>query len=128
MQLRSYPVGLTGLFENKSLAEELAYDTNLPQPCPLEAEHSPTFFTELANYPTPTLTSPVRKIVFKIRSADQGTGGQREAKGTYNGSWTWFQAGLERFDASKTCTWHKLLCVRARARARPCNLIFARNR
>ncbi|KAF6837411.1 hypothetical protein CPLU01_03035 [Colletotrichum plurivorum] len=51
----------------------------------------------------PALTHPVRKIVFKTRSKDQGWGGQREHHGTYHGSWTWFEAGLEKFDSERKC-------------------------
>lgn len=103
-QLRSFPVGFTSLSGNKTLAEELAYDTNLPQPYPINREHEPSFFTEMAPFPTPSLANPVRKIVFNLRSRDQGSGGHRANKGTFAGSWTWFDAGLERFDASKGCT------------------------
>ncbi|KAI1845000.1 hypothetical protein JX266_008793 [Neoarthrinium moseri] len=46
-----------------------------------------------------TLVSPCRKIVFNIQSNDQGWGGGRGDKGTYHGAYTWFDAGLERFDA-----------------------------
>jgi hypothetical protein len=44
------------------------------------------------------LYSPCRKIVFTITSHDQGWGGDYDDRGTYRGSWTWFEAGLERFD------------------------------
>lgn len=81
----------------------LAYDTNLPEPSPLEREHEPSFFHDLVDYPTPTLTSPVRKIVFNIRCRDQGSGGHTLDRGTFHGSWTWLDAGLERFDAEKSC-------------------------
>lgn len=101
--MRSFPVGLTGLTQKMDLAEELAYDTNLPQPAPLEKEHESDYLAGLADYPTPTLTSPVRKIVFNLRCRDQGSGGQARDRGTFNGSWTWLDAGLERFDASKEC-------------------------
>jgi hypothetical protein len=36
--------------------------------------------------------APCRKIVFDISSHDQGWGGERAHKGTYQGSWTWFDA------------------------------------
>ncbi|KAK7433327.1 hypothetical protein QQZ08_000266 [Neonectria magnoliae] len=101
--LRSYPVGLTGLPDKKDLAEELAWDTNEAKPQPLGREHDAQFFEKLPNYPTPKLVSPVRKIVFSIRSADQGWGGERGNRGTYKGSSTWFEAGLERFDADQAC-------------------------
>jgi hypothetical protein len=48
-------------------------------------------------YPTPLVTHPCRKIVFTIRSRDQGWGGSRGDHYTYHGSWTWFEAGLERW-------------------------------
>ncbi|THV02253.1 hypothetical protein K435DRAFT_836588 [Dendrothele bispora CBS 962.96] len=34
----------------------------------------------------------VREIRFKVRSHDQGWGGEYGHQGTYNGSWTWFEA------------------------------------
>ncbi|ETS84223.1 hypothetical protein PFICI_02248 [Pestalotiopsis fici W106-1] len=43
------------------------------------------------------LESPCRKIVFKITSHDQGWGGNIADKGTFKGSWTWFDAGIDRF-------------------------------
>lgn len=43
------------------------------------------------------LESPCRKIVFKIDSHDQGWGGNRGDEGTFKGSWTWFDAGIDRF-------------------------------
>lgn len=39
---------------------------------------------------------PCRKIVFTLKSHDQGWGGQREQRGTYKGSYTWFEVGQER--------------------------------
>ena len=41
---------------------------------------------------------PCRKIVFTIKSHDQGWGGSRNVKGSYNGSNTWFDTGLERIE------------------------------
>lgn len=43
------------------------------------------------------LAHPCRRIVFTIRSHDQGWGGNIEDWNTYNGSWTWFEAGIERW-------------------------------
>lgn len=102
--LRSFPIGLTGIRAKQDLSEELAYDLNEAKPLPLQAEHEPSYFAELADYPTPKLVSPVRKIVFSMRSHDQGwASGDRAWKGTYKGTWTWFEAGLERFDKEQTC-------------------------
>lgn len=43
------------------------------------------------------LAHPCRRIVFTIRSHDQGWGGDFEHQGTFQGSWTWFEAGVERW-------------------------------
>ncbi len=43
------------------------------------------------------LAQPCRRIVFTTKSHDQGWGGNPADGGTYNGSWTWFEAGLERW-------------------------------
>jgi hypothetical protein len=42
---------------------------------------------------------PCRKIVFTIKSHDQGWGGPPACKGTYKGSSTWFDVGLEKVSA-----------------------------
>jgi hypothetical protein len=42
-----------------------------------------------------------RKIVFTIRSHDQGWGGSAADKGTYRGSFTWFDVGKERLVAKR---------------------------
>lgn len=39
-------------------------------------------------------------IVFTLRSRDQGWGGNPEDRGSYRSSWTWFDAGLEKFEGS----------------------------
>jgi hypothetical protein len=85
------------------LSKELAYDTHEARPLPKGSDCAANYFAKLAKYPTPRLVNPVRKVVFKIKSHDQGWGGDPDAKGTYKASWTWFDAGLERFDAALTC-------------------------
>ena len=42
-----------------------------------------------------------RKVVFTIRSHDQGWGGSSSDKGRYRGSFTWFDVGLERMVACR---------------------------
>jgi hypothetical protein len=42
---------------------------------------------------------PCRKIVFTIKSHDQGWGGPPGCRGKYRGSSTWFDVGLETFSA-----------------------------
>jgi hypothetical protein len=55
-----------------------------------------------ANKSLPRGEHPVRKIVFTIRSKDQGWGGRTEDANTYQGSFTWFDVGKERFEAIDT--------------------------
>ncbi|RDL41635.1 uncharacterized protein BP5553_01614 [Venustampulla echinocandica] len=47
---------------------------------------------------------PCRKIVFTIRSRDQGWGGSSADRGSYRGSFTWFDVGLERMIAYREGT------------------------
>lgn len=37
-----------------------------------------------------------------MRSRDQGWGGRPQDRGSYRGSWTWFEAGKERFEKNAT--------------------------
>jgi len=60
-------------------------------------ELPPESFHKLMGYPSPLVQHPCRKIVFTIRSYDQGWGGNPNDRGTYHGSFTWFEAGLERW-------------------------------
>jgi len=50
----------------------------------------------------PRSQHPCRKIVFTIKSRDQGWGGDKNDHGTYRGSFTWFDVGLERLEAIDT--------------------------
>lgn len=94
---------MTSIGARKDLTDELQYDLNETKPQPLSRERDASYFAKLADYPTPKLVHPVRKVVFTIKSKDQGfvDGGQNA--GTYNASWTWFEAGLERFDREQVC-------------------------
>lgn len=48
----------------------------------------------------PRFENPCRKIVFTIKSRDQGWGSERRPHhGIYEHSWSWFDVGLERFEA-----------------------------
>ncbi|KAK0487983.1 hypothetical protein EDD18DRAFT_1359927 [Armillaria luteobubalina] len=40
----------------------------------------------------------VRSVKFVIESCDQGIGGEPEHRGTYEGSWTWFETAIIRGD------------------------------
>lgn len=66
---------------------------------PVKTPYSLEAFQKATGSPDPLLEHPCRKIVFTIRSHDQGWGGDHADHGSYRSSWTWFDAGLEKFDA-----------------------------
>lgn len=94
--LRSKPLGLI----RRPHYDERYYSFTTAQAKPLSegGDYSLTQFQKWIGGPTDTLEHPCRKIVFTLRSRDQGWGGQPQDKGGYRGSWTWFEAGKERFD------------------------------
>jgi hypothetical protein len=96
-QLRSVPLGFH-TWPPKSLSRGRVdvFRTSVPPNPPGEQFPADTF-QSLMNYPAPLVSHPCRKIVFTIRSRDQGWGGDRQDHLTYHGSWTWFEAGLERW-------------------------------
>lgn len=98
--LRSYPLGLVSAGARQN-ANDQPYTTALPTPRPLGESLDAGFFAKSAKYPVPRLTHPARKVVFSFRSQDQGwVTSSSDAQDPYSKSWTWFDAGLERFDAS----------------------------
>ncbi|KAI0544716.1 hypothetical protein F4679DRAFT_563895 [Xylaria curta] len=48
--------------------------------------------------PPSTLEHPARKIIFDIISRDQGWSHDLDSHHTFRHSWTWFEAGIDRFD------------------------------
>ncbi|RYO80224.1 hypothetical protein DL766_003658 [Monosporascus sp. MC13-8B] len=102
--LRSEPIGLSNwspaspdLWRRESTPRLLGPEAEA------ESEYPRATLEALADDPVPSLEHPVRKIVFDIVSRDQGWGGERGNHGAYNGSFTWFDAGLERFDRTIKC-------------------------
>jgi hypothetical protein len=80
-------------------SNELSYERHESRPLPLSTECTRDFFEKNVKNVHPDLEFPVRKIVFTIKSHDQGwASGGPGTKGGYHDSWTWFEAGLERFD------------------------------
>jgi hypothetical protein len=67
------------------------------KPQPPGKEFSADDFQELIASPIPLLAHPCRRIVFTVRCYDQGWGGLPNDRGTYHGSWTWCEVGLERW-------------------------------
>ncbi|KAK4156783.1 hypothetical protein C8A00DRAFT_30333 [Chaetomidium leptoderma] len=101
--LRSPPLGLHN-WERVSHTETSSMDKKPPRPQPANEEFSTDDFQELIASPIPMLAQPCRRIVFTIRSHDQGWGGEFGNHGTYNGSWTWCDVGLERWCKPPTPT------------------------
>lgn len=101
MQLRSKPLGLI----KRSHYDDRYYTLSPAPPLKLsdDGEYPLSQFQEWIRSPTSAVQRPCRKIVFTIQSHDQGWAhNARNDRGTYRGSWTWFEAGLERFDRNAT--------------------------
>ncbi|KAL2754030.1 hypothetical protein ACRALDRAFT_1063005 [Sodiomyces alcalophilus JCM 7366] len=90
--LRSPPVG----FGQDSVAQPDEWISTQAAPQPLREAAPVDAFQKLGA--ATTLEHPVRKVVFTLRSRDQGWGGAAQDRGTFEGSCTWFEAGLERFE------------------------------
>ncbi|RYP68624.1 hypothetical protein DL769_005461 [Monosporascus sp. CRB-8-3] len=102
--LRTEPIGLSNW---SPASPELWCRESTPRLLDPEAEAESEYpratLEALADDPVPFLEYPVQKVVFDIVSRDQGWGGERRSHGTYNHSFTWFDAGLERFDPTIKC-------------------------
>lgn len=81
------------------MANPQAWAEESPQSAPFRSERSREVLERQLGSPVTLIEHPCRKIVFTIRSRDQGWGGGPTNHNTYKQSWTWFDAGLERFDA-----------------------------
>ncbi|KAI2611832.1 hypothetical protein GGR54DRAFT_616928 [Hypoxylon sp. NC1633] len=96
--LRTEPLGLT-----KWSPSSQALWRDEPAPKLLQEEYPKSRFEELVEGPRFTLEHPFRKVVFDIVSCDQGYSNYGGDSDTYRNSWTWFDAGLERFDMNNQC-------------------------
>ncbi|KAK4144991.1 uncharacterized protein C8A04DRAFT_10967 [Dichotomopilus funicola] len=95
--LRSPPLGLHSWKRVSQGLNPSPPHKRAPNPRPPGDEFAPGDFEELTVSPLTLLAHPCRRIVFTIRSHDQGWGGDMGAQDSYNSSWTWFEAGLERW-------------------------------
>lgn len=80
-----------------------SHDTMRPEPWP-ETRDFPRnatdeVFKRWVNKSLARVEYPCRKIVFTLKSRDQGMGGGPGHRGTYNGAYSWFEAGLEKVTA-----------------------------
>ncbi|KAL1841056.1 hypothetical protein VTJ49DRAFT_7440 [Mycothermus thermophilus] len=95
--LRSPPLGLQSWSRSPLAWHGTAPKAILPLPRPPGEDFSADDFCRIVGLPTGLLVHPCRRIVFTFRSYDQGWGGNAADRGTYRGSWTWFEVGLERW-------------------------------
>ncbi|KAI1125759.1 hypothetical protein F5Y10DRAFT_246280 [Nemania abortiva] len=95
--LRTEPLGLTAWHTD----DKENWQTAAP-PCKLNEEYTREELERFVDGPATTLEHPFRKIVFDIVSRDQGWSGDIESHHTYRSSWTWFDAGIDRFDKGHT--------------------------
>ncbi|OTA02526.1 hypothetical protein A9Z42_0029070 [Trichoderma parareesei] len=106
--LRSFPVGLTenaihrDADAHRNDGNERPYETATIPPVPLGKACDRKYFQKLIRN-TSTQPHPVRKIVFRIVSHDQGWTTDDQTPGPFIVAKTWFDAGIERFDASHSC-------------------------
>lgn len=76
------------------------FSAMIPYPLPVFKEFDRDFFQRAIKNAS-TFSNPARKIVFRIRSHDQGWTTD-EVPGPFVAAKTWFDAGIERFDASNS--------------------------
>ncbi|KAI1324916.1 hypothetical protein F5Y16DRAFT_379622 [Xylariaceae sp. FL0255] len=96
LMLRTEPLGL-----GRWHPEDQGLWRTAAPPLKLEMEYSEEEFRRLIDGPPSTFEHPFRKIEFDILSRDQGWGAvDPRDRNTYRHSWTWFDAGIDRFDKS----------------------------
>ncbi|KAI1263866.1 hypothetical protein F5Y18DRAFT_118446 [Xylariaceae sp. FL1019] len=97
--LRTEPVGLTTWHaENKE-----GWQSEAP-PRRLGAEYSRPELERFVEGPPSSLEHPFRKVVFDITSHDQGWSAEVADHNTFRPAYTWFDAGVDRFDKSHACS------------------------
>ncbi|PMD30891.1 hypothetical protein L207DRAFT_520003 [Hyaloscypha variabilis F] len=104
--LRSYPIGYVPTKDNPTTINMRRKDEWISRPSKpwIEPDDFPNNVTQEVIDHWSRNISPrgefiCRKIVFSIKSHDQGWGGPHGCRGTYKGSSTWFDVGLETVSA-----------------------------
>ncbi|KAI1427395.1 hypothetical protein F5Y12DRAFT_169990 [Xylaria sp. FL1777] len=97
--LRTEPLGLTAWHSEKPKLWQAAAPARR-----LGKEYPRAELERFIEGPPSTLDHPFRKIVFDIVSRDQGWSDAIDTHGTCRSSWTWFDAGIDRFDKAHTCS------------------------
>jgi hypothetical protein len=107
MKLRTFPLGYYPATSNSN-ARKIPYKdyllkTNVPHTIKSSRALQLTTSDVLSQWKQHASTrfeNPIRKVVFTIKSRDQGWGSERRAHhGIYEHAWSWFDVGLERFQA-----------------------------
>ncbi|KAI0405926.1 hypothetical protein F4802DRAFT_124513 [Xylaria palmicola] len=91
--LRTEPLGLTAWHTDDQDRWQAAAPARS-----IHEEYSHKELEALVEGKALTLEHPARKIVFDIVSRDQGWSHDLENHHTFHYSWTWFEAGIDRFD------------------------------
>lgn len=101
--LRSWPLGYDPSTDTKDPHNIPWPFISKPWPASQDIPDEATeeLLQRLTSASLPRTKHPCRKIVFKLKSHDQGWGGTHSNKGTYRGSYAWFDTGLERISASR---------------------------
>lgn len=99
-QLRSFPIGYVPSGKGYQFQQDSlnALPTAQPRPWPKDRQvpstSTPYVLEAWTAIAPPRTEYPVRKIVFTIKSHDQGWGGEHFDQ-EYKGSYTWFDVGRE---------------------------------
>lgn len=108
LQLRSLPLGFVPGPKSELLGFGDPYNLAYPFPWPDSSKPPKDVPEQVLNQLRSKFHSrgehPCRKIVFTLKSHDQGWADDISNKGTYVSSWTWFDVGLEKmitFDESE---------------------------
>lgn len=103
MQLRSLPLGFVPGPDSELLGFGDPYNLTKPHPWqdPIKPpkDISEQVLHQLRSKFHPQGNHPCRKVVFTLRSHDQGWGDDLSNRGSYRSSYTWFDAGLEKLIA-----------------------------
>ncbi|KAI1163528.1 hypothetical protein F5B18DRAFT_319421 [Nemania serpens] len=115
--LRTEPLGLTAWHSDDHDRWQAAAPARK-----LDEEYPRKELERFVEGPLSTLEHPFRKIVFDIVSRDQGWGGDVQSRRTYQSSWTWFDAGIDRFDKGHTPASESVESTQAKTSSEPQNV------
>jgi len=125
-QFRSKPLAFTD-WPASLLAAAKSSELDLhilpPLPRPSERVLPSAELAKLLGPPGSKSLNPCRKIIFTIRSRDQGQSRNYADHGTYNGSYTWFSAGIERWGTGLTTPTQRQRRFQQQQQQQPANIL-----